>query len=275
MIMDEKVKTNMLHWNDMVEPHVKSEFYDVEGFKKGRNTLDKIVLEGVGNVDGKSLLHLQCHFGLDTLSFARLGAKVTGVDFSPKAIKHARAIAQELNIPSTFVCSDIYDLYNQLSIEQGDKDGFDIVFTSQGVLCWLPDLKRWAEVISHFLKPRGFFFIQESHPFAHVFDDENSSEFRIRHPYFLKEPMLFDGDSSYAVSYFETKNTASYEWMHPVSEIINSLINVGLSIEYFEEYPYMFGKHFEFLEKGIDGFWHLPSGRGDIPLMFSLKARKR
>ncbi|NLI99399.1 class I SAM-dependent methyltransferase [bacterium] len=273
--MDEKVKANMLHWNDMVEPHVKSDFYNLDGFKRGQNTLDKIVLEGVGDVKGKSLLHLQCHFGLDTLSFARLGATVTGVDFSPKAIKHARAIAKELNIPSTFVCSDIYDLCNQLSCQQGDKNGYDIVFTSQGVLCWLPDLKKWAEIIEHFLKPGGFFFIQESHPFAHVFDDENPRDFRIRYSYFLKEAMLFEDDSSYAVSRFETENTMSYEWMHPVSEILNSLINAGLTIEYFKEYPYMFGRHYTFLEKGKDGFWHPPSGRGDIPLMFTLKAHKR
>lgn len=142
----------------MVDAHVCSEFYDVEGFKKGRSTLDKITLEGAGDVCGKSLLHLQCHFGLDTLSFARLSARVTGVDFSPKAIDHARILASELDIPATFVCSDLYDLADNLSGQ------YDIVFTSKGVLCWLPELEGWARVVSHFLKPGGFFFILESIP---------------------------------------------------------------------------------------------------------------
>lgn len=270
MIMDKYLSANKAHWNDMVEPHVRSEFYDVDGFKKGHSTLDRIVLDGVGDVKGKTLLHLQCHFGLDTLSFARLGAEVTGIDFAPKAIKHARALAQELGIPATFICSDIYDLPNQLSTEEG----FDVVFTSQGVLCWLPDLGRWAQVIAHFLKPGGFFFIQESHPMSHIFDDENPTELRIRYPYFHKGPMRFEGESSYAVSHFETQNPISYEWMHPLSEILNSLIAAGLTIERLNEYPYIFHKQYPFLEKGTDGYWRLPGGREDIPLMYTLRARK-
>ncbi len=269
--MDKYVKANQAHWDDMVDAHVRSEFYDVEGFKRGRSTLDKITLEGVGDVGGKSLLHLQCHFGLDTLSFARLGARVTGVDFSLRAIEHARILASELDIPATFVCSDVYDLADNLSGQ------YDIVFTSKGVLCWLPELEGWARVASHFLKPGGFFFILESHPFSHIFDDENPSEPKMRYPYFLKEPMPFEGDSSYAVSHFDTRNPRSYEWMHPVAEIINSLISAGLTIEYFREYPFIFDRRFAFLERGEDGeegFWRLPGKRVDFPLMFSLKATK-
>ncbi|MBN2379531.1 methyltransferase domain-containing protein [candidate division WOR-3 bacterium] len=266
--MDEKVKANMLHWDDMVEPHVRSEFYDVEGFKKGRNTLDKITLEGVGDVKGKTLLHLQCHFGLDTLSFARLGATVTGIDFSPKAIKYARALAAELGIPATFVRSDVYDLPGQLSGQ------FDIVFTSQGVLCWLPDLKRWAQVIAHFLKPGGFFFILESHPVAHIFDNDNPKDLIIRYSYFLTEPMRFEGETSYAVSHIETQNPVTYEWMHPFSEIVNSLVSAGLIVEHIREYPFIFDKRFSFLEKSQDGFWRLPDGREDVPLTFTLRAVK-
>lgn len=269
-MMDKRIKANLLHWNDLVEPHARSGFYDVEGFKKGRSSLDEIVLEGVGDVKGKSLLHLQCHFGMDTLSWARLGAEVTGVDFSPKAIGLARSLAEELKIPATFVCSDIYDLPNQLSGEEG----FDIVFTSQGVLCWLPDLKRWAEVIAHFLRPGGFFFIQESHPVAHIFDDENPTDLRIRYPYFLTEPMRFEGESSYAVSHVETQNPVTYEWMHPMSEIINSLISAGLRISCLKEYPFIFDKRLPFMVKGEDGFWRLPDGREDVPLMFALRAGK-
>ena len=144
--MEEYLKKNLDMWNDWAPLHAESEFYDVEGFKNGRNSLDSIELEEVGDVTGKSLLHLQCHFGMDTLSWARLGARVTGVDFSDKAIDIARSLSTELGIEADFICSSVYDLRKNL-------DGkFDIVYTSAGVLCWLPDLKQWAEIINHFPK---------------------------------------------------------------------------------------------------------------------------
>lgn len=267
-MMDERIKANLLHWNDLVEPHARSGFYDVEGFKKGRSSLDRIVLEGVGDVKGKTLLHLQCHFGMDTLSWARLGAKAIGVDFSPKAIRLARSLAEELEIKAEFICSDIYDLPSQLSGE------FDVVFTSYGVLPWLPDLKRWAEVIAHFLKPGGIFYIVESHPFAHVFNDGNVSDLQVHYPYFAKDPMRFDGHGSYADAEAILEHTVHYEWMHPMSEIINSLISAGLRISCLKEYPFIFDKRLPFMVKGEDGFWRLPDGREDIPFLFTLKARK-
>ena len=139
--------------------------YDVEGFKKGRCTLSSIELEELDTVSRKSLLHLQCHFGMDTLSWARLGAKVTGVDFSNEAISLARPLSEESGIKAKFICSDMYELPDVLN------EKFDIVLTSAGVLCWLPDLKLWAEIISHFLKPRGTFYIFEVHPFSHIFNN--------------------------------------------------------------------------------------------------------
>jgi len=266
--MDEKVKTNMQHWNDMVEPHVKSEFYNVEGFKKGRNTLDKIAIDGVGDVTGKSLLHLQCHFGMDSLSWARLGAEVTGIDFSTKAIKTARALSEELSIPATFVCSDIYDLPNQLS------GTFDIVFTSYGVLTWLPDLGRWAEVVASFLKSGGKFFIAEIHPFAMVFADEDVDDLKIQYSYFNQKPMKFSGQGSYADTQATVENTVTYEWMYPVSKVVNSLLKAGLVIKSFNEYPFSCFQQLPFMVKGNDGFWRLPDGRNDIPFMFSLTCHK-
>ncbi len=143
--MDEYLKKNKELWNELTAIHAGSEFYDVDGFKRGKCSLSSIELEELGDVSGKSLLHLQCHFGLDTLSWARLGARVTGVDFSDKAIDLARSLSRDLKIEADFVQSDIYDLPDNLDGE------FDIVFTSGGVLPWLPDLKRWAEIITHFL----------------------------------------------------------------------------------------------------------------------------
>lgn len=141
-------------------------FYNVDEFKKGKITLKDIELAELGDVKNKSLLHLQCHFGLDTLSWARLGAEVTGVDFSEEAIEYAKRLSQELDIPARFICSNIYDTIELIT------DKFDIVFTSYGVLCWLPDLVEWAEIISHFLRCGGIFYIVEFHPVNNIFDNE-------------------------------------------------------------------------------------------------------
>lgn len=183
--MDDYKKANRALWNEWTSINEKSEFYDLEGFKSGKTTLDPIELEELGDVSGKTLLHLQCHFGLDTLSWARLGAKVTGADFSESAIGLARSLSKELSIPANFLCSNIYDLPKILNGK------FDIVFTSAGVLAWLPDLERWAQVIARFLNIRGAFYIREFHPLAYVFDDqEGITEPEVAYPYFgSSEPM--------------------------------------------------------------------------------------
>ena len=175
--MDNYMKNNRAHWNEITPIHAQSDFYDLEGFKKGRSSmLYPIEIDEMGDVGGKSLLHLQCHFGMDTLSWARLGAKVTGVDFSDKAIELACSLSKELNIEANFVLSNIYDLPENL------KGEFDIVYTSGGVLCWLHNLKRWAEIIAHFLKPGGFFYILEGHPFSCVFDDSSdATELKVKY----------------------------------------------------------------------------------------------
>ena len=137
----------------------------------------------MGEVRGKSLLHLQCHFGLDTLSWAREGAQVTGMDFSPEGIRIARGLAEELNIPARFICCDLYDLPEHLD------ETFDRVFTSYGVLCWLPDIPRWAQIVGHFLKPGGVFYIAEFHPFSNVFkNDGDETSLELAYPYFNTEP---------------------------------------------------------------------------------------
>src|SRR5947209_740824 len=174
--MDEYMATNRKLWDAWTKIHLDSEFYDVASFRNGERPIRirDYEREEIGEVAGRSLLHLQCHFGLDTLSWARLGAEVTGADFSGRAIELARSLAGELGLPARFVHSDVYSLPANL---QGE---FDIVFTSYGVLYWLPDLSRWAEVVAHFLKPGGVFYVVEYHPFSQVFDDENASELRVR-----------------------------------------------------------------------------------------------
>jgi SAM-dependent methyltransferase len=267
--VDKFMKQNLKHWNELTPIHEKSEFYDVEGFKAGRCTLMPLEREELGDVSGKTLLHLQCHFGLDTMSWARLGAKVTGVDFSDKAIELAKSLSKQLEIEADFLRSDIYQLPDVL------KGEFDIVYTSYGVLCWLPDLAGWARIIGHFLKPGGTFYVVEAHPINNVFEDErDTKELKASYSYFhSSRPTRWEADGSYA-----DKNAkviaSSYEWTHPLGEIINALISAGLRIEFLHEFPYMGEDHYPFMEKDEDGWWRLKGDKETIPLMFSIKAKK-
>lgn len=269
--MEKYFSTNLALWNELTEINSKSSSYNLEEFKMGGIVLPGIVKEEVGDVKGKSLLHLQCHFGMDTLSWARLGAKVTGVDFSDKAINLARALRKELNLEANFICSNIYNLQEVLTDEK-----FDIVFTSMGVLCWLPDLNKWAKIIAHYLKENGIFYIFELHPILNIFENEShTKELKIRYSYFHKEePMKWEPDGVYADRTKVTKNP-SYEWTHSMSDIINSLIKAGLEIEFIHEYPYCNYDHFPFMKKDEDGWWRIKGSEGEMPLLFSIRAKKK
>jgi SAM-dependent methyltransferase len=266
--VDKYLKQNKAVWNESVPIHEKSAFYDVAGFKAGKSMMIMpFEIEEMGDIKGKSLLHLQCHFGMDTLTWGRLGAKVTGVDFSEEAIKTAKTLSKETGIKAEFICSDIYELPKVL------KKKFDIVYTSGGVLCWLPDLNKWGKIIAHFLKPGGFFYIMEGHPFMNVFNNsKNMTRLEATWSYFHNpEPIYWEPEGDYAdPTNIWTKGT--YEWTHPLSEIINSLIGAGLKIEFLHEYPMIFFKHFPFMQKGEDNYWHLEGDR--LPLVFSLKVTK-
>jgi SAM-dependent methyltransferase len=267
--MKKYLKNNLAHWNELAPINVKSDSYNLSGFKKGKSSLKPIEIEEVGNVSGKKLLHLQCHFGMDSMSWARQGAKVVGVDFSPKAIELAKAISKELKIDCRFICCNIYDLPNFL------KEKFDIVFTSYGVLCWLPDLKKWGKLISHFLKPGGSFHLLETHPFNYVFDNERETKkLIVKFSYFHSpQPMKWENETAYADPKVKVKKP-SYEWTHSLGDIINALIQAGLKIEYLHEFPFCFHDHYSFMHKGKDGYWRLKGKKETIPLMFSLKATK-
>ncbi len=265
---DEYLNANRQLWNDWTEIHERSPFYDLQGFLAGQSRLDDVELE-LGEVAGKSLLHLQCHFGLTTLSWARRGAQVTGADFSDKAITLARRLSAETGLPANFVCSNVYDLPSALSGE------FDIVFTSHGVLSWLPDLRRWAEVIAHFLKRSGTFYIVEAHPFAYVFDDAAAAtDLRVRYPYFhAVEPTRSDIQGSYA-NRDADYHGVEYFWTHGMNDILNSLIAAGLRIDAFKEYPKVAWQMFPFMEMDDEGWWRLPARYPELPLMFGLRATK-
>jgi 2-polyprenyl-3-methyl-5-hydroxy-6-metoxy-1,4-benzoquinol methylase len=269
-VPEDPIAGNKALWEEWAAINYGSDFYHVEDFKNpDDNRLRAYEIEHVGDVRGKDLLHLQCHFGLDTLSWARLGANVTGVDFSAEGVARARRLAEEVGLEATFVESNVYDLPNNL---QGE---FDVVYTSRGVLGWLPELDGWARVISHFLKPGGIFYITEAHPFYEPFNDEYTGELRVLHPYFARtEPMRFKTQGSYADESAHVEQAFEYAWPHPMSEIINSLIRHGLRIDLLEEYPFLEWPA-PFLVEGENGTYVLrPEQKGEIPLFFALRATK-
>lgn len=274
--MDAYREANRDLWNTWTRINLRSSFYDVEAFAAGRGRdLDPIARAGPGDVRGKALLHLQCHFGMDTIRWARLGATVTGVDFSEEAVDAARALAARMGVPATFIHRDVCDLPATL-------DGrFDVVFTSHGALCWLPDLEPWAQGIARCLAPGGLFYVVDAHPVLQCFDDRRPApELRLLYPYFHgSEPIREEHPGCYSAP---DAPIASVEhiWLHPLSTIIGSLLRAGLRIESFEEYPFLGWKFFPWMEQGPDGWWRLPAdsrlptGAGSLPLMFSLKATR-
>jgi len=268
--MNEYLNANQKRWDQLTIEHENSEFYDLAGFKKGKDRLRSIELTELGNnVEGKELLHLQCHFGMDTLAWARRGAIVTGVDFSQNAISLAKSLSDELKIPAKFLYTDIYELPDKLSGK------FDIVFTSYGVLHGLPDIEGWGGIIAHFLKPGGIFYIVEDHPFFRVFRPKPEGEFKAERSYFFsEEPQRIEGSGSYATGN-QGAVGVSYVWDHSLGDVINALISAGLQIEFLHEFPYAARAKFPFMEQGDDGWWRLPGHQhGTIPFLFSLQARK-
>ena len=266
--MDSYLQANQKLWDQWTTEHEKSPFYDLAGFRAGKDRLRSIELSELGDVSGKSLLHLQCHFGMDTLAWARRGALATGTDLSENSIALARSLSAELNIPARFVCSDLYQLPEKLSGQ------FDIVFTSYGVLHWLRDLRRWGQIIAHFLKPDGIFYIVEDHPAFRMFTTEDQTKIKLANPYFFAErPDQVAMSGSYATDN-KGDDVSFYIWNHGLGEILTALIDAGLSIEFLHEFPYAARAKFPFMEKNADGWWHLPASYVQIPFLFSLQARK-
>ncbi len=273
-MLEEWLRANMAVWDELTGVHAASAFYDVEGFKAGRQTLTTIELDELGPDvgEGTTLLHLQCHFGLDSLSWARRGAIVTGVDFSPEAVALARRLADEVGLSrrARFVQTDIYDLP---AVLQGP---FDVVFSSWGVLMWLDDLERWADVVARFVRPGGVFYLAEYHPLAFLVDDgPHADELRLTYPYFQgREPLRFDEPGSYADPSAVTRHTVTYEWQHGFAEVVTPLLRRGLRLDFLHEFPVARGLRLPFLEQDEDG-WQRVKGRGDdLPLSYSLKMTK-
>ncbi len=258
------LEVNKESWNKRVDIHLKSEFYHVKDFINGETSLNKIELEALGDVRGKRILHLQCHFGQDTLSLARMGAQVTGVDLSDKAIEAARDLALKIDQEATFICCDIYDLPDYLN------DTFDIVFTSYGTIGWFPDLMKWAGIIKNYLKPGGYFIIAEFHPVIWMFDNDFD---KIGYNYFKEDPIVETESGTYADVDSEIEIT-SVTWNHSLSEVMTSLLDHQLIIVEFKEYDYSPYSCFKNVEEFEPGKFRIKHLENKIPMVYILKAVK-
>lgn len=260
----ERMASNRHAWDLRTRAHLGSRFYDVASFKAGRITLRPPEREELGDVRGRSLLHLQCHFGTDTMSWARLGAIVTGADFSPEAIATATALAAELDIRSRFVCADLYDLPDVLD------DQFDIVVTTYGVLHWLPDVDRWARVVAHFLRPGGTFCLVEIHPIIGLFE-EVAGRLELTGSLFDQGPFERETAKTYADDKALPPHR-EYTWFWPLGRVVTALCDAGLRIQRLRELPVDARQRLPSMVRGEDGYWRLP---GDpLPLLFTCVATR-
>jgi len=266
-MMTPAMDANLRAWDAVVAAHAESTLYDVAGFLAGRCSLDPFEVELAGDVRGLRLLHLQCHFGLDTLSWARRGARAAGLDFSPAAVAQARELAARAGLEAEFRVGDAGEV-------QPDWTGaFDLVYTGGGALCWLPNLDRWARAVAAQLKPGGRLLLREFHPLPFMLDERRvDGRVALKYPYFAAGgPLRFDDGLQYAAA---TPPAETWEWPHAVAEILQALLDAGLRLATVREHPECSYQALEYLERGADGRWRLPGLPGGLPLMLSVVAGK-
>lgn len=263
--MENYLEINRNLWNAKVGSHLKSDFYFVDEFTKGRTSLNSIELDLLAQIKDKKILHLQCHFGQDSISLSRLGAKVTGVDLSDKAIEAAKNLAIKCGTDTEFIVSDVYDLPNVLA------EKFDIVYTTYGTIGWLPDVKKWAKVISNFLKPGGKLIFVEFHPFIWMFNDEFT---KIEYDYFVGEPIVETSEGTYADQSAKI-SLQEVGWNHEMSDVIQSLIDENLEIKNIQEYNYSPYSCFKNMEEFEKGKYRIPQFGAKVPYVYSLVVQKK
>ena len=260
---------NFAYWNEAVAIHLASPFYRADAFRRGEVVIDPVARAGLGEVAGRRLLHLQCHFGLDTLSLARLGAEVTGLDYSPPAIETARALSLETGVRGRFVLADVLD-------PPSDLGDFDIVFASWGAICWIADLDRWMQVAAKALRPGGRLFLLDGHPAGLMLDDgpgmTPSSPLAIRYPYQSDDPVVGEDQSDYAEPSAPLVSRQTGVWMHGLGRILNAAIAAGFRIRRLEEGDRISWQASGALVSDGEGYWTLPDGAPFLPLSFALDA---
>lgn len=265
MNTDNYLEINRNSWNNKLEAHMNSSFYNLKGFINGATSLNDVELKLLGDVKGKSVLHLQCHFGQDSISLSRMGADVTGVDLSDRAIDSAKKLAQQLNSLTEFICCDVYDLENHLNKK------FDIVFSSYGTIGWLPDMNRWAGIVSNFLKPNGKLVFVEFHPVVWMFNDSFD---KIAYHYFNVEPIVEKENGTYADKEANITQT-TVSWNHDLGEVIGGLINNAMEILDFREYDYSPYNVFKDMNEDEPKKYRLKNLDYKIPMLYSIVAQRK
>lgn len=262
---------NRAWWDERVPIHLESDFYDLERFRTEPDRGHGFVYEELGDVAGATLVHLQCHIGLDTLTLARRGARVTGLDFSEPAIEAARSLAGELGLSARahFVAGDVYDARAAIAAE-GTEPVFDVVFTGIGALGWLPDIERWAAVVASLLAPGGRLYVAEFHPITDVLDEDGAA---VVGDYFRREPHVFHEAGSYVDRDAPTECNTKAEWQHGLGEVVSALVRAGLRIDFLHEHALTYFERYRTLERHENGFRY-PAGGPSVPLMYSLQAGK-
>ncbi|MDX3429471.1 MULTISPECIES: class I SAM-dependent methyltransferase [unclassified Streptomyces] len=269
---DDWREANRARWDERVPIHAASDYYDLDAFLAGRDVLRGFEIAEVGDVTGRTLLHLQCHIGLDTLSWARRGAaQVVGLDFSEPAVEVARGLAGSLGLSqerAAFVPSDVYD-----AAEAVPDSAYDIVYTGTGALNWLPDVPRWAEVAASLVAPGGFLYLAEFHPLTDCLDDETGST--VTYDYFSRDAWVDESPGTYADFDAATVHNRSVEWQHPVGEVVSALAAAGLRIEFLHEHDASLFARYPALVRHADGSYRFPADRPRIPMMYSVKASRQ
>lgn len=257
-------EANRALWNEKTKHHVESDFYDMKGFLEGKTSLREPELELLGDVHDKSILHLQCHFGQDSLSLARMGANVVGTDIAEEAIAYAIDLCEKVGTTARFVRADTYNVPEKV------KEQFDIVFTTYGVIGWLPDMQRWANVVAHMLKPGGSLVFVEFHPVVWMFDYNFS---KVEYSYFNDGPIIETLDGTYA-DRDANINMKEIGWNHSMSEVLQALTDAGLKLDVLKEYDYSTQNCFNNLVQIGDNKWQIKGMEGKLPIMYGIKATK-
>ncbi|WP_030672954.1 bifunctional 2-polyprenyl-6-hydroxyphenol methylase/3-demethylubiquinol 3-O-methyltransferase UbiG [Streptomyces rimosus] len=267
---------NRAMWDERVPLHLASDYYDQDGFLRSRDVIRGFEAVEVGDVTGRTLLHLQCHIGQDTLSWVHRGAAhAVGLDFSEPAVEAARATAAELGIGpdrATFLAADVYEAAEAVAAAETAPDTYDIVYTGIGSLCWLPDIRRWAETAAALVAPGGFLYLAEFHPLTDALDDESGS--RVAHDYFSRDAWVDESPGTYTDFAAPTVHNRRVEWQHTLGDVVSALAAAGLRLEFLHEHDMTMFQRFGSLSRGDDGFYRLPAGRPRVPLMYSLKATR-
>lgn len=258
------LEKNKASWNQRTKYHITSDFYNLSGFLNGESSLKEIELNLLGDIKGKSILHLQCHFGQDSLSLARMGAKVTGMDLSDEAIKNARELNDKLGLDAKFICCDVYDLPIHLT------EKFDIVFTSYGTIGWLPDINKWANIVSHFMKENGKFVFIEFHPVIWMYDNDFN---KIEYNYFNDAPIIETLSGTYADKSAPIE-CEYYSWNHALSEVVTALLNENLTLKSFQEFDFSPYDCLNIMVKIEKDKYRIAGFENKIPMVYSLCAEK-